>query len=422
MKKTIRVLLVLAAIFATFSFSACNNKQDDGSVTAIILSSSNVVFDDLVDDEGRHLTQTITARVIPSDAVDAEITWSSSDSTVASCENGVITANNYGTALIRATTKNGITAACSVIVGEQNPSLKISKLEVKFNSVGAKEKIVAYTVSDNLPASGITWSSSNESVARYENGDIISVGYGVCMVKARSKTGKEAECVVVVENENDPHCDISKTELNLPSPGAEHTLTAAVSNNPQMKVNWHSSNTDVATVSGGVVRAVNNGKCVIIAVAENGLTAACAVTVGEVETPTTGMENLVKFDIPGLPLIIKYVNQETNQIESMIMINSYAIQTVENAEGIAENEVGLIVTINYTKIYDIDGASGKTPVVFMANVFRDSGIFCYKEAHIGRDVVFGQEYSTSLKMKISLYKDVQRYFYIVIPEYIVTRV
>ena len=422
MKRIIRAFLILALIFATLSFSACDKNQDDGSVTAIILSSSNVVFDDLVDDDGKPLTQTITARVVPADAIDAEITWSSSDSSVASCEDGVITANNYGVALIRATAKNGITAACSVTIGEQNPSLKISKLEVKLKSIGAKEKIVAYTVAENLPAAGVTWSSSNESVARCENGEIISVGYGVCMVKARSKTGKEAECVVVVENENEPHCDISKTELILSDPGTEHTLAAAVSNDPQMNVSWYSSNANVATVDGGVVRAVDNGKCVIIAVAENGLTAACAVTVGEVETPTTGIEESVKFEIPAVPSVVKYVNQETNQIESMAMINSYTIQTVENAEGIAENEIGLIVTINYTKIYDINGESGKAPVVFMANVFRDNGVFCYKEAHVGRDATFGQEYSSTMKMKITLYKDVQRYFYVVIPEYIVTHI
>lgn len=422
MKKLIKALLIIAFILATLSLSACNKEQDDDSVSAIILSSSNVVFDNLFDSDGNRMTKTITARVVPENAIDAGITWTSSDSAVASCEGGVITANNYGVALIRATTKNGVTAACSVTVGEQNPSLKISKLEVKLCGIGEREKIVAYTVAENLPAPDVTWISSNEAVAKCENGEIISVGYGVCTINARSKTGKEAECVVVVENENEPRCYISDTQLSLSAIGEEHTLSAAVTNDASMKINWYSSNSEVATVSEGTVSAKGEGRCVIIAVAENGLTAACAVTVGEYSKPTTGIEPLVSFDVSDLPLVVKYVNKETEAVESMVMISSYSIQTVDKAEGIGENEVGLIVTINCVKIYDIDGTDGDTPATFMANVFRDDGVFCYKEAHVIKDAHFGEEYAVAMNMKITLHKDLERHFYIIIPEYIVARI
>ena len=88
--------------------------------------------------------------------------------------------------------------------------------------------------------------------------------------------------------------------------------------------------------------------------------------------------------------------------------------------GIAENEIGLIVTLNCAKIYDANGKSARTPIVFMANVFRDDGIFCYKEAVSPKEApLFGEEYTITLRMKIKVYSDMQRYFYVMIPEYMV---
>ena len=62
-------------------------------------------------------TKEITAVIEPSDAVQT-LTWTSSDEGVATVENGLITANETGSATIAATTVNGITAEVSVTVPE----------------------------------------------------------------------------------------------------------------------------------------------------------------------------------------------------------------------------------------------------------------------------------------------------------------
>ncbi|MDE5822863.1 MAG: leucine-rich repeat protein [Paramuribaculum sp.] len=59
----------------------------------------------------------ITATISPNDADDKSVTWSSSDSSVASVDaTGKVTAIKHGTAIITATTANGLKATCIVTV------------------------------------------------------------------------------------------------------------------------------------------------------------------------------------------------------------------------------------------------------------------------------------------------------------------
>ena len=56
-------------------------------------------------------TTTLTATTVPADAT---VTWTTSDATVATVANGVVTGVAEGTATITATTSNGLTATCGV--------------------------------------------------------------------------------------------------------------------------------------------------------------------------------------------------------------------------------------------------------------------------------------------------------------------
>lgn len=68
-------------------------------------------------------TETLTATILPTDATNKTITWTSSDKTVATIENGKITALKKGTTII--TAKAGEkTATCEVTVTEESSSSK----------------------------------------------------------------------------------------------------------------------------------------------------------------------------------------------------------------------------------------------------------------------------------------------------------
>ena len=168
---------------------------------------------------------------------------------------------------------------------EQIPAtgITVSKSSVSILE-GNYETVTAKVTPDNATNKTVTWTSSNPAVATVAGGKITGVSVGTATITAKTSNGLTATVSVKVSENpdivNPTGVTISPTSATVEA-GKETTLTATVtpSNATNKEVTWTSSNTSVATVSGGKVKGVAEGTAVITATTSNGKTATATVTV-----------------------------------------------------------------------------------------------------------------------------------------------
>lgn len=152
-------------------------------------------------------SQSLTVKILPEDAVDKTIVWSSSEETVATVIDGEVSALKEGKTDITVKSSNGISAVCKLTVTEKIIELVDIKFEVENYDIAVGEtkelKLVINPVDTN--PLNLNWKSSNEEfVTVDENGVITGVAVDpnkdITSVKvtATSSNGKIAECSVSV--------------------------------------------------------------------------------------------------------------------------------------------------------------------------------------------------------------------------------
>ena len=218
-------------------------------------------------------TETLTATVIPSDATNKRVRWSSNNTAVATVENGTVAAVSAGNATITVTTEDGNhTARCEVVVTDPVPaaSVTLSQTELILRK-GATAKLTATVSPADATNKKVRWNSNNTAVAIVESGTVAALSAGNATITVTTEDGNyTARCEVVV---TDPipvsGVTLSQTELSLVK-GATATLSATVvpADATNKKVTWRSSNTSIATVENGTVTAVSAGNATITVTTE----------------------------------------------------------------------------------------------------------------------------------------------------------
>lgn len=150
-------------------------------------------------------TCTLTASVVPSNAYQ-NISWKSSEPSVASVENGTVTALSEGTAVITARSSNGVSASCKVTVVGETPVVtpEVEKITLNKSSltltVGESAQKLTCTFSPAESNSELTWSSDNSAVAKVSSdGTVKPVSAGTTTVRVKASNGVSASCKVTVK-------------------------------------------------------------------------------------------------------------------------------------------------------------------------------------------------------------------------------
>jgi len=209
---------------------------------------------------------TLIATILPETATNQAITWSSSDLTVVTVLNGVITAVSEGTATITVTTTDGdFTATSAITVTLATiPVESVSLNETTYTlTVGEDFTLIATIYPENATNQAITWSSSDLTVVTVLNGVITAVSEGTATITVTTADGDfTATSAITVTPAPIPVESVSldRTSATLVV-GNEVTLIATVlpENATNQNITWTSSNTAIATVENGVVTAISGG-------------------------------------------------------------------------------------------------------------------------------------------------------------------
>lgn len=238
-------------------------------------------------------TESLVATVNPSDATNKNVTWTSSDETVATVANGVVTGKSVGTTTIKVTTQDGNhVASCNVTIeeNEEEPTVidvtgvELDKTEDEIK-VGETLTLKATVLPENATNKNVTWSSSDEKIATVANGVVTGKKEGNVTITVTTQDGNyKEECKVEVIKVGVTGVTLNKDSLNL-EVGDTGNLVASIEpkDATQKQVKWESLNEKVATISEtGIIKAISEGKTTIRVITIDGnFTATCELTVSK---------------------------------------------------------------------------------------------------------------------------------------------
>ena len=153
--------------------------------------------------------ETLTATVAPTNATNKNVTWESSNTSVATVDaTGKVTAIGAGTATITVTTVNqSKTATCEVTVTAATVpvtgvTLSQTQASLYYNRTPNTLTLTATVAPDNATNKAVTWTSSNPSVATVENGVVTALARGTAVITATAAdgSGASASCTVTVSS------------------------------------------------------------------------------------------------------------------------------------------------------------------------------------------------------------------------------
>ena len=158
----------------------------------------------------------LLATVLPENATDQTVLWSSSDEKIATVKDGIVTPVAEGKAIITATA-GGFSATCSVTVtGEVVgvTGIALTQTEVTLE-VGESTTLEERILPENATEKGVTWASADSKIASVENGKVTALCEGETIITVKSVDGEHtAQCKVTVTAASEP-VELSEFQFRL---------------------------------------------------------------------------------------------------------------------------------------------------------------------------------------------------------------
>lgn len=213
--------------------------------------------------------------VLPVDAQNKNVSYKSSDTSVASVdEDGVVTANKGGSCIITVTTEEvSLIATVTIDVKEYVSTISLNESN-KLMNIGTSANLIATVSRDSATNKNIIWNSSDSNVVSVDqNGRIYAGNDGTAVITATAADGSGVSASCIIRSVK-PVTSISvePDTIRLIVGESQKAYVTIYPEDASIKdVTWVSSNESIATVDGdGEVFAVGAGKCKITAISNDG--------------------------------------------------------------------------------------------------------------------------------------------------------
>lgn len=334
------------------------------AITGITLDPSEVTID--VDTK-----YTIKASFLPADLNgNLNIKWVSSDDSVAAIVDKTgkavtIEGKKGGVAVISAINlDNAVVGTCKVTVRQAIENLTISHKELSVNlpaqnASGETYQLSATYTPSNATATELIWQSTNTTVATVnEKTGLVTAkapGTTVIMVKpAYNPNNLSAMCTFTV-NQNTTGITLDTTTKTM-EVGETYRMSYTISPNTatDKSVTWTSMDSNVATVTDGLITAKGAGQTYIVARTKDGHTATCTVTVTQAATSIKLSTNDLTLRVGDIYYVDATVTP-TNSSETKFTWTSQdsAVATVDSSGKVTAVGAGKTLIIVKTKKGDV---------------------------------------------------------------------
>lgn len=337
------------------TITATSSNGKESTIKIAVLDAKDEISSIRINTNGTSLkigdSITLVATISPSYSKDQSVTWSSSDSSVATVTNdGVVTAKKLGTAIITATSSNGKQSKCTIKVVERSVEITSLKLTKSTAEVRAGEKVELNTIitPNNATNQKITWTSSDPSVATVSYGTVTTLKAGTVTITATSNNGKTATCTITVLERLVPvtKVSLSTTFISLYIGQTEKiSATVTPSDASNKTITWRSENTNIATISSdGTIKAISVGTVEISATSSNGKVAIMKVRVESGVTKITLNKTNLNMNIGTTEKLVATITPNNAPDKSITWLSSdESVATVSN--GIVSAKKAGTVTI-----------------------------------------------------------------------------
>ncbi|MCI9331667.1 MAG: hypothetical protein HFG05_05760 [Oscillibacter sp.] len=218
LRRAVALLLTLALACSLLAIPAA---ADDIPVIRVDLDRDQLTLE-------KGSSELLYAEVIPDDATNKTLEWSSSDERVATVDQtGRVSAVGPGSATITVTTEDGgRTDSCRVTVTVSATRVLLEESRIRM-TVGEERALPGVVLSPSDATDPVIWDNPNSDIVQISGGRLIAKAAGTAVLTANAGNARPDTCTVTVEEASVTSITVTPDSASV-SPGETISLTAKI--------------------------------------------------------------------------------------------------------------------------------------------------------------------------------------------------